>query len=132
MGIGTSLRWLAEKTVEEGDIDIDVDIRGEEAPLSDTPELVLFRIAQEALTNARKHAGATPIDLGLTFADGRVRLRIADNGRGFVMKGEDKLSEEGKYGLIGMEERARPAGGTFTIESGAGKGTVITAEVPIG
>jgi signal transduction histidine kinase len=132
MGIATSLKWLAEELSEEEEIEVSVDIQGEEQTIQEAVELALFRIAQEALNNAKKHSHATRIQLALSFTEEKVQLRIADNGVGFSVPAQDMLASEGKFGLIGMEERAHLAGGAFRIESTAGQGTVITVEMPVG
>jgi two-component system NarL family sensor kinase len=96
-------------------------------PLPPAVEVGLYRIAQEALQNALRHADAGRIVLRLEAPPGRVRLTVQDDGRGFV-PGENAGS---RFGLIGMRERARLLGGSFQIESSPGAGTRITAEVPL-
>jgi two-component system NarL family sensor kinase len=91
-------------------------------------EVGLYRIAQEALQNALRHAAATRVMLRLETASDRFRLLIEDDGQGFVI--ED--AAEGRFGLLGMRERARLLGGSLQIESAPGAGTRITAEVPHG
>jgi signal transduction histidine kinase len=102
---------------------------GDLAWLDADAHLNLFRIAQEALHNVSKHARATGVDLGLTRLDDRLILTVADNGRGFDTVGP---SSHTGMGLIGMQERAALMRGTFTVESGADCGTVISVAVPVG
>ena len=102
---------------------------GDLAWLDGDAHLNLFRIAQEALHNVSKHARATGVDIGLTRLDDRLILTVADNGRGFEAVGP---SSHTGMGLIGMQERAALMQGTFTIESGAEHGTVISVTVPLG
>ncbi len=98
------------------------------APLPRRLEENLYRIAQEALNNSLKHAGAGQVSLRLEQQPGLIRLRIADNGRGF-----DPHSEPASgMGLKIMQERAAQAGGRLTLESAPGAGTVILVEVPYG
>jgi two-component system, NarL family, sensor kinase len=85
----------------------------------------LFRIAAEALTNARLHANAARITIELDARGGTVVLRIRDDGAGF----DPAAREDERYGLRGMDERARLAGGTLRVESGGG-GTLIEVVVP--
>src|SRR6185436_6801823 len=95
------------------------------ASLPSAVEVGLYRIAQEALQNALRHAAAGRVMLRLEASPDRVRLTVEDDGRGFVI--EDAAA--GRFGLLGMRERARLLGGSLQIESAPGAGTRITAEV---
>jgi two-component system sensor histidine kinase UhpB len=93
--------------------------------LSPDSQVVVYRVAQEALMNASRHSGASRVEVSLEPRDSRVRLQVADNGCGFA------FAEEGKgLGLDGMRERALLVGGALEIDSRPGKGTTITLEVP--
>ncbi len=93
-------------------------------------ELSLFRVAQEALRNIRKHAQATEVLVKIEFTPNKVSLTIADNGRGFrIPKAIDDFVNKDKLGLIGMQERTRSVGGTFSIKSQIGKGTKVVARI---
>ncbi len=96
-------------------------------PLPPAVEVGLYRIAQEALQNAQRHAAATHVNLRLESLPDRIRLTVEDDGRGFAI--EDAAAS--RFGLVGMRERTRLLGGTFQIESSPGTGTRITAEVPL-
>jgi signal transduction histidine kinase len=87
-------------------------------------EVVLLRAAQEALTNVRRHAGATEAAVLLAYAPGSVRLVVRDDGRGF-----DPAAADG-YGLPGMRSRAEQVDGTLTVRSDPAVGTTIEVEVP--
>lgn len=91
---------------------------------------VLFRIAQEAIANARKHASATRIDVSIADVDGGVRLTVSDDGRGFDV-GVIDSPEPGHIGLPTMIERAQLAGGRCRVESELGHGTSVTAWLPV-
>jgi two-component system, NarL family, sensor kinase len=97
-------------------------------PLPPAVEVGLYRIAQEALQNALRHADASLVVFRLEALPGWVRLTVQDNGQGFTI---GDLSGESRFGLIGMRERARLLGGGFEIESEPGAGTTITADVPL-
>jgi two-component system NarL family sensor kinase len=99
-------------------------------PLSPAAEVGLYRIAQEALQNALRHAAAARILLRLEASPDRVRLTIEDDGKGFAI-GSISGTEASRFGLVGMRERARLLGGSFQIESSPGAGTRITAEIPL-
>lgn len=96
-------------------------------PLPPAVEVGLYRIAQEALQNALRHAAASRVSLRLESLPDRVRLTVEDDGRGFAI--EDATAS--RFGLVGMRERTRLLGGTFYIESSPGAGTRITTEVPL-
>lgn len=100
----------------------DADVR-----LPPAVEVGLYRIAQEALQNALRHAGAARVLLRLEISPERARLAIQDDGRGFAMEG----ATAGRFGLVGMRERAHLLGGSFQIESSPGAGTRITVEVSL-
>ena len=96
-----------------------------------TPELeeTLFRIASEAVTNARRHAGARDIEIGLSATARRVRLVVSDNGKGIPAR--RRTSGAGGFGIEGMRERARLAGGRVVIRARRGGGTDAIADVPL-
>ena len=100
---------------------------GEVSPgLCPSAEAELFRIAQEALHNTRRHADATQVTVELTQHAGMVRLRVRDNGQGF----ERRTAAGRGHGIVGMRERARLLGGTLRLRSRIGTGTTVTAEIP--
>ncbi len=116
------------------------ELRGDPLPLDAERATALFRIAQEALHNVEKHAQASRVRVELEFrtegglgpgaepARGAVLLRVADDGRGFATDDVQPTSEGG-FGLTGMRERARLAGGTLELESAPGWGTRLVAHV---
>ena len=90
----------------------------------------LLRIAQEAVTNVLKHAGASRIVIKLHTEARRISLRIRDNGRGFEQ--QDVFSSTGgHFGLIGMRERAERLGGELHLASHPGEGTEVEVTVPL-
>jgi signal transduction histidine kinase len=91
---------------------------------------VLFRVAQEALTNVARHAQASRVEVSLQKLSGAARMEIKDDGRSFQV--EKKLHTRGnkRLGLLGMRERVEMVGGTFGIESAPGKGTTVRVDVP--
>ena len=93
--------------------------------------MVIFRITQEALNNIAKHSGADWMLLSLGKTKGTLMLVIRDNGRGFeVEKALTKEITDRGLGLASMRERAQLSGGTFSIESAFGKGTVVRVTWP--
>ena len=106
--------------------DVGLRIAGK-AELPPGTEGEVFRIAQEALANALRHAGASRIDVELDARDGRLRLTVADDGVGFET--QSAIVRSRRLGLTSMEERARAVGGTLDIESTPGGGTTVQLEV---
>ncbi|MFG3347214.1 sensor histidine kinase [Streptomyces sp. NPDC048018] len=124
-GLEEALRGLA--TRESAAFRVD----GAPVPLPDRVQSALLRIAQGALANIREHSGATSAALTLTYLDDQVVLDVADDGRGFDPG--DRPADTGVrgHGLPAMQVRARQLGGTLTIESAPGEGTVLSAAIPL-
>jgi two-component system, NarL family, sensor kinase len=123
--LAAALAALARRLTSETGIRVAFRERGATALPYET-EGELFRIASEALTNARLHAGASRIDVELSAGETSVALRIRDDGSGF----DSAVRDDERYGLRGMEERARLIGATLRIASDRGAGTDIEAAVP--
>jgi two-component system, NarL family, sensor histidine kinase UhpB len=109
-------------------------IRIEAEPIEDLltrqAELALYRIAQEAISNAVRHADPNRVMVAIARTSGAVALTVSDDGTGFALD-EISRSGEGGLGLFGMKERASYVGGTVTIRSAPGAGTVVRAEIPV-
>ncbi|HEY7667831.1 MAG TPA: GAF domain-containing sensor histidine kinase [Actinomycetota bacterium] len=128
-GLVAALRAFVKEQTRLGDdtiYEVDVQLRGEPAP---EMRAVLFRIAQEAIRNARRHARATTVRISLDDDADGVRLTVADDGVGFdvVVSSE---SPPGHLGLTAMRERAEMVGGWRRLTSRPGAGTVVEAWVP--
>jgi two-component system sensor histidine kinase UhpB len=125
-GLTAALRWYGKRF--EDRTGIVAIIRGDEVSirLEEAVESALFRIAQEALTNVAKHAEASQVALQLEETDGRLRLIIADDGKGFDASYLERSNEESGWGLLTIQERAQALGGQVHIESESGKGTRVT------
>jgi signal transduction histidine kinase len=91
--------------------------------------LVLYRLAQEVLTNVRKHARANSVDVRLDEVRGGIRLRVRDDGCGFNLP--TGAGTPGHLGLAAMRERAELAKGRLSIQSAPGQGTTVEAWVPL-
>lgn len=133
-GLASALRLLIEELRTEG-----FDARYEQTlgdeRLSPELETALYRVAQEAINNVRKHAGADRALLDLTRTDTTVRLTVRDWGVGFEVAqgGRSPRGAAGeRVGLSGMRERIALLGGALHIESRPGSGTRLTAEFPVG
>lgn len=128
LGLVEALQWLVDDlNAQQKALHVSFEIHGTPTRFPPEKELLFFRIAQEALSNVRKHSGATAALVSIVFDPKRATLRVQDNGRGFrVAEGTGGLARLGKLGLIGMQERASLLGGTLTIDSDEGKGTTVT------
>lgn len=93
---------------------------------------VLFRVAQEALTNVARHADASRVTVHVSEVGHRVRMDIGDNGKSFLVEKTLRARNANRLGLIGMKERIEMVGGTLVIESTPGHGTLVRAEIPFG
>jgi PAS domain S-box-containing protein len=131
-GLAAAIRMQVEDLREQGyRVDYEEALGDESFPVA--LETTLFRIAQEALNNARKHAGTERVRVVLARRDGRVRLEIRDWGRGFEpAEVEQNVGGPGeRVGLSSMRERVALLGGEFEIRSEPGAGTSVVAEVPL-
>jgi signal transduction histidine kinase len=90
-------------------------------------EVTLLRIAQQALTNVADHSGASQVNVRVRHVGSEVELSVRDNGRGF----EPGVEHAGSFGIVGMAERARLAGGSLDVDSAPRRGTVITVRLPV-
>ena len=100
-----------------------LQVQGAPRPLQPQVEFTLYRVAQEGLTNVRKHARATRADLRLEYLPTGVRLTICDDGVG-------AQQTEGGFGLLGVQERVQLVGGSLKVQTAPGQGFCLTAELP--
>jgi len=109
------------------------EIRGDGEDVPEPVRVALFRILQESLHNAWKHAQAEQARVELELRLEHVRLEVRDDGVGFdVPKYLGGLIDQGRLGLAGMRERAEEVGGTCVIESGPDQGTRVSVRIPYG
>ncbi|CCK31943.1 hypothetical protein BN159_7564 [Streptomyces davaonensis JCM 4913] len=106
---------------------VTVEVSGEESTYGTAELTALYRAAQEGLTNARRHAGASEVTVTLRLAADEARLVVADDGCGFAPD-----ATTGGFGLLGMRERVQLVAGSVRIDSGPGAGTRLTVTVPRG
>jgi signal transduction histidine kinase len=91
---------------------------------------VLFRVAQEALTNVSRHAQASRVEVGILKMTDCICMKIKDDGKSFDMERVLKVKGGKRLGLLGMRERVEMVGGSFCVESVPGQGTTIVVEIP--
>lgn len=119
-----ALRVLTEHWADDRGIAMHMEVTGHREPLSPAIEVSLFRVAQEALTNVSKHAGASRVGVTLSYTGTEVLLDVRDDGRGFA-----EPAGAG-FGLISMRQRIRGVGGHVEVQSVPGEGTAVSARVP--
>jgi PAS domain S-box-containing protein len=131
VGLVAAIHWYADEFMKTFAVRVDVDAEApSEKRLPPQIEVALFRIAQEALTNIGKYAGAKSVFVGLTFPDSSAELVVRDDGVGFDLDNVPGPTREGGLGLYGMRERAELLGGSLTIDTAPGRGTTITVVAP--
>lgn len=122
LGLVAALRALAADTTRRSDLDVATELPADLPPLPAFAELMLFRIAQEALSNAVRHAGASQVSMCLSHHDKSLTLEVCDDGRGFDPAA---AAGGGGLGLAGMRERAELIGARLTLMSAAHAGTLV-------
>lgn len=132
-GLNSAMRWFVEGFAQRSGIEVTMNIQESAVRLSDSIELVLFRVLQESLTNVHRHSGAKRADVSLSTSGGSVIFKVKDYGRGLPSSVVENLREDGTgggVGLAGMMERIREIGGSLVVNSDA-SGTEVVAEVPV-
>jgi signal transduction histidine kinase len=119
-GLPSALEWLASELRRDASVACTVQCDAASTALRSDIAAMVFRIAQESLTNVRKHAHARHVAIGLSRPSGPWELTVQDDGIGF----DPSLPGSG-YGLLGMKERARALGATLSVESGSAQGTRV-------
>jgi signal transduction histidine kinase len=132
LGLSAALRWYAGKIEERYPLRISMEIAGDEQPLEDAAKIAVFRIVQEALNNVLKHSEAKRASIQLDFTEKGMRLSVRDDGCGFDLNKIRVIQSSSRpsLGLAGMQERAALLGGTVTVQSRPGQGTLVEAFVP--
>jgi PAS domain S-box-containing protein len=128
LGLAAALRAECERRARQGGPELSLAIEPLPDGIGNEAELCLFRVAQEALTNAIRHAGAGKLQLQLRLQGGGVLLAVCDDGLGFDVQ---QMTGRGRLGLASMRERMRIVNGTLDIESAPGSGTTVVAWAPL-
>ena len=129
VGLALAVRAHLRILHEAGDFSVEADLDVVEPHLDINSKLALYRIIQEALSNARRHADTDQAWVRLFVEDGSVVAEVVDEGRGFAMV--DAMDGGGGLGLTGMQERTTMIGGSLTIDSVPGEGTRVRVVVPV-
>jgi signal transduction histidine kinase len=132
LGLVPALSGLLAEAEEDtaADCEAQLEVRGQEARLFPELELAAFRIVQEGVRNATRHAHARHLRVTVSFGPDDLNLRIADDGCGFD-PADLASAPPGHLGLVGMRERAHLLGGELTVDSVPGAGTVVAARLPL-
>jgi len=125
--LGVGLEDYVKTFRDRTQVDVKFERSGIPDRLPPESQLALFRVLQECLSNAVKHAGAKKVEVKLHFAPARVHLSVRDDGKGF----DTRMPKVGHYGLINMRERAMKVGGEVIIDSTPGAGAHISFSVPV-
>ena len=126
------LRQYIQDFRAQYNVPVNLELQDTDWKLGRDIEINLFRIIQEALTNVRKHAKASKVDLALKREGSSVIAEVVDNGRGFDVSGtRARAQQDRKLGLSSMDDRARALGGAVSIESSA-RGTSVRIAIPVG
>jgi signal transduction histidine kinase len=123
-----ALEWLARQTHESAGVPVEVEAAFD-ADVAPTSAAALYRVAQEALRNAVTHSGASSIRIWITGDRTSVTLEVVDDGVGFDVDAAE--ARRPGMGLFSIRERVALVGGTVEIHSGRGRGTRVTATVPL-
>jgi PAS domain S-box-containing protein len=127
LGLVAAMEWQLREFEKRSGIKTDFIEPSEDLKIPEAVKNGLFRIFQESLTNAGRHANATKIKVGLKQDQGQLILSVEDNGQGFE---NDKIGSKQTLGILGMKERIQMMGGNFELISAPAKGTAVVAAVP--
>jgi signal transduction histidine kinase len=131
-GLVPALQSYAQRLRETEGLNVVLSVGGEFDRLSHNAEVAIFSVVQEAITNAKKHACASRIDIEVTPDNDNLVVVVRDNGAGFDTKAvAARYDERGSLGMLNMKERAEIVEGTLSISSQPGQGTAIILRLPL-
>ena len=130
-GLGAAVDELASRTATDSGLAVEVDDRLAGARFAFAVEMLVYRMVQEALQNARKHARATTVRIVLERNDGLLRATVTDDGIGLDDTLLAERAQQGHLGVVSMRDTVRLAKGLFSITRGDPAGTVVNVEVPV-
>jgi signal transduction histidine kinase len=132
LGLAPALRWLGEHLLRPLGISVTIEIEGLQERLPGEIETILFRIAQEAMSNVARHSQAGHVNIQVRYDDGQVTMTLTDDGQGYDLAAISPPVDHSRgLGLASMQERASLAGGRVTIESQPGQGSAVHVVVPL-
>ncbi len=130
LGLTPALREVVSQLEQQAGIRAELRIKGTEQHFVPEDELMIYRIAQEALRNIWKHSEGTKAEVTIEFNSDKTTMTISDNGKGFEIDEDPGFIQAGKMGLAGMRERAELLGGSLTIHTRPDQGTKVILEIP--
>ncbi len=128
LGLLAAIDWKIDEFREQTGIQCVLTVPENNIVMDESRDIAVFRIMQEALTNIALHSGATKVILDVETGANCLMMKITDNGCGMT---KAQIHKSGKYGILGMHERARHFGGEITIASNPGKGTILVLNMPL-
>jgi signal transduction histidine kinase len=132
LGLVSTLRWFVANYSKRTEAEVHFEARDIPDHLPERVEITAYRVVQEALTNASRHSGATQIDLEVLGQNGNLQVMVGDNGQGFDLQADSNAEPTSAgLGLIMMRERVTAVNGRLDVSSKPGKGTIITARIPV-
>jgi len=126
LGLTPAINWLVKEVALSSGMNIHAEVNSRVDELPDAHRTCLYRVVQEALTNAIRHSGARVVDVRVDYLEGWVQAIITDDGKGFESGAEKRKG----LGLLGMEERVRELGGNLRVSSSPGRGTAVDIRLP--
>ena len=131
LGLVPALRWCVRTRTVGSELKVSLELPEELPRFEVMAEITLFRVFQETLSNVLKHSRASRLEVRLEYAGGRLLMSARDDGTGFDAAAARQRALSGEsLGLLGMQERARLAGGELVLESASGKGTLVRVSLP--
>ncbi len=130
LGLEAAIEELAEEFSNKNEYQIHFHSSGDMKDISEELKILIYRTIRELLVNVSKHSQASEVQIALACLDGKLKVRVKDNGRGFDVKRLNSKKKARGYGLFSLEERISNVGGKVKIESVQGKGTEVNLSVP--
>lgn len=134
LGLSSALESLSTHIKKNHELDVFIQVDGDEMEMPSIVRITLYRIVQEACNNIVKHASATRVEIHLIYTESSIEVNVSDNGIGFDINETESVAGNDElygFGLSTMRERAHLLKGSFSVESSLGKGTKVNVIVPI-
>jgi PAS domain S-box-containing protein len=128
LGLLAAIDWKIDEFMQQTGMQCVLNEPEDEIVIDKNRDIAVFRIMQEALANIALHSGASKVTIDVETGANKLTIKIADNGCGMT---KSQMRTPGKYGILGMRERARYFGGNVTIVSSPGKGSTLTLDMPL-